>query len=271
VSSPQAVSSADHGAIERWLSEGQFSDETRRSYEREMLRALRTIEKPIDAICTADLQAFVDALGAPSRTARRIVATLRSFFAAAQRAGAVARDPASSLRLPAVEQAAGHRELAELETMRILARVPDGRDRALVRTLYGAALTPEEAADLRWRDLQLDRGRASLRVRGRRPRIVTIKVSLYAALIRLRAGASESDPIFGISARQIRRIVRDVARRAGIGRVEARDLREAHALHALGRGASTAAVAQALGVASVGKRLERVRVPRPSSSYLRDA
>jgi site-specific recombinase XerC len=262
-SSPDAVSAHNRTVVDQWLDSRPFSAETRRSYRRELYWIGDQIGNPIETIDASGMAAITELLvDRPRRSAHRIISTLRSFLIDMRSAGTV-REISAALPLPATEDAdrdvdgdAGR--LTESKVIQLIAMTTKRRDHALLRVLYEIPLLPSELVTVSWADLHLIEGKPSLMlVRAGEPQLRRMRIPLWSQLIRIRVGAADADPMFDLSERQIRSIVRAAGDRIGLSGVTPRELRDAHIVHASRKGASDAAVRNALGGTAIGERRAR--------------
>ena len=159
------------------------------------------------------------------------------------------------------------------------------RDRALVELLYGAGLRVGEIAGLDARDVDLHRGDVRLSGKGGRERVVPLpsaaRDALDAYLAQRRAPGFLAQPLFTalrprrdgprrLGVRDIRRILRARARRAGItDRVHPHRMRHSYATHLLDMGADLREIQELLGHASLAttEKYTAVSVDRLAEVY----
>lgn len=265
--------SSDDQLIELWLH-GRPA-KTQRAYRADIARLRATLQKPIAQMTLADLHIFADSLAdhAPSSQAR-MLAGVKSLFTFALRIGYLRLNVAAALKSPKKKNTIGERLMTEEEIIRILALEDmegDGRNYALLRTMYAAALRVSEACALCWRDVQAHGDSAVLVVfgKGAKTRTVRIDATTYRRMLGIRPeSADPDDPIFlsqrggQLDPSAVWRVVQAAAIRAGV-RVRTADdgsrtsevsphwLRHAHATHAIDRGAPLSLVQATLGHASL--------------------
>lgn len=277
----RALDPADPGAqlIALWLH-GR-STHTRRAYAADAARFLAYVGKPLPAVTLGDLQAYADSFGdaAPSTRVRRLSA-VKSLLAFGHRLGLLPVDAGAPLRLPPVKNTLAERIIDEPSVHRLIALEPNARNRTILRLLYVAGLRVSELCGLRWRDLQErpPAGQVTVFGKGAKTRFVLLTPGLWRELGELRGDAGTGDSVFAsrkrgghLDPRQVERIVRMAARRAGVaGDVSPHWLRHAHASHALDRGAPIHLVQQTLGHASVATtgRYLHARPSESSGQYL---
>lgn len=203
---------------------------------------------PLRAVVAADLLRFKRAIeragGAPA-TVRRKLRAVKSLLAFGHALGALPRHAGVAVHLPAGVHATPERP-SRSDVLRVLRSSGNARDRLLIETLYVAGLRASEAAELRRRDVRpaAPDDAPAIVVFGPRRRVVRVPATLYNAL---REGL-DADRGFGLSARQIARIVKDRAIAAGLPATTTPErLRSAHRSHALDRGAPIAVICATLG------------------------
>lgn len=201
---------------------------------------------------------------APTSVQRKLSA-VRAFFRFLQREGAIDQHPAAGLRkrrggrpLP------GHLELEEVEA---LLEAPDTttpaglRDRALLEVMYSAGTRAAETVGLDRGDVDLARGVARVRGKGRKERLAALGTHAVRAVREYLSDAGRPRPrveaataIFlnqrggRLTTRSLGRIVEKHRLAAGIHRhATPHTLRHSFATHLLDRGADLRAVQEFLG------------------------
>jgi integrase/recombinase XerC len=273
-------------------AERGLSPHTRRAYVSDVgqLAAFAGEKLPPSRVTPALLRAHLAALHRslhPASLARKLHA-LRSFFRFLVREGALAQDPTAALpspktppRLPrplpvddceALAQVAarprthpqGKTPCGELASARTL------RDSALLELLYGAGLRVGELVALDVRDVDPQSGDVRVWGKGGKERIVPLPAVAREAmarwLARRRREGVLSEPLFialrragalparvrRLGERDVRRILRSLAARAGISdRVHPHRLRHSYATHLLEMGADLREIQELLGHASL--------------------
>ena len=208
---------------------------------------------------------------------RRKGAVIRAFYRFLFTEEIIAVDVAGSLDLP--RQARRLPDPLDVPAVEALLAAPDPaqpagiRDRALLELLYASGLRISEALGLDVQDLSLESGYVRVMGKGDRERLVPVgdvaldALRAYLADVRPRWRARESGPAgeegrggpLFVSSRGRRlgrmagwRIVRDAARRAGLGeRVTPHTLRHSFATHLLEGGADLRVVQELLGHATI--------------------
>lgn len=217
----------------------------------------------------ADIQAYLAdrvADGVRMRSLRRLLTSLRRFYAFQVRGGRLSADPTRQLESPQVGRPLPE-ALTEAEVEALLA-APAGddpravRDRAMLELLYACGLRVSELVGLRFSQLHVPHGVIRLSGKGGRERIVPVGESALDAVRAyidearpaLMAAGGHSDSVFvtargGPMTRQaFWYIVKRHARTIGIRRpLSPHTLRHAFATHLLNHGADLRAVQMLLG------------------------
>lgn len=278
---PTAIpSQADNDAqlIGMWLS-GR-STKTIRAYESDARAFLSYCGKSIRAVTVRDIQAFAAANEKQaSATQARKLSSVKSLLSFAHRVGFVAFNVGAVIKLPPIKNTLAERITDEAAVQRLLALTCEGRNGAILKTIYGGGLRISEACGLKWRDLSArdDGGQVTVYGKGGKTRVVILSASIWAALMVLREGACSDAPVFRsrkgghLDPVQVHRIVKEAAARAGLpAGFSAHWLRHAHASHSIDRGAPIHLVQATLGhssVATTGRYLH-ARPTESSGKYL---
>lgn len=270
---------SDEGLLRLWLH-GR-SAHTQRAYLADVGRFLAFVGKPLPAVTLRDLQAWEDSLaGLSDATRRRRLAAVKSLLTAGQKMGYLRFNVGAAKTLPKSKNTLAERILPEADVQRMLALETGARNSALLRLLYVSGVRVSEACGLCWRDVQpRPDGQAQITVfgKGGKTRAVLLPAGVAGAVMALREGAGQDDPVFrsrkggALHPSQVHRILRAAGRRAGIeAPVSPHWLRHAHASHALDRGAPIHLVQATLGHASVATtgRYLHARPSDSSSLYL---
>lgn len=239
------MTAGDRALFERWLS--KKAPRTVQAYRRDVDLFDRFIRKPLRDVTADDLRRFdraiVRAGGAPG-TVRRKLRAVKSLLAFGHAAGDLPKHAGLEVKIPA-GRPLEHLVPSRDDVSRVLRLCNAPIDAALMQTLYVAGLRASEAAHLLKGNLRSVDGRLAIIVFGPRRRVVPIPASLYAALRNLDvAGAS----VFGLSARQVSRVIRKRAIAAGLpANFTSERLRSAHRAHALERGCPVSVICATLG------------------------
>lgn len=252
----------------------QASAHTLRAYEVDLNRLLQSLEEnpPSSAVDISParlrlhLAGMAEAGLAPASLQRHL-SSLRSFFGFLELRGLIERNPAAALRAPRRGRKLP-RYLEEEEVQRLLSApaaddAEEHRDRALLELLYSTGCRVSELVALDEDDLDLRRGLARLRGKGRKERLGMVGKPAQEAVRRWLAAKTNRgldrgplllNPAGGrLTDRSVRRILRRCLLRAGITRpCSPHTLRHSFATHLLHRGADLRTVQELLGHASLG-------------------
>ena len=290
LSPTQKMADVDNTAqlVALWLHDK--TPQTQRSYEGDLRcfvgfltgqapNQSRLNDVSLKAVTLNDVQAFADFLehrGLSVSTRRRRLATLKSLLRFGHYLGYLDFNVGVKLKLPQPKDIMAGRILSELQVMTLIALAPNRRERALIQFLYYTGARVGEVARLTWKDIQPNRngqGQVTLFGKGEETRTVIIPAELYQDLLALRIDEGFDAPVFAsrkgknpLQSRQIRKIVADAGKRAGIqGSVSPHWLRHSHASHSLDRGAAPQLVQRTLGHKSLDTT-SRYAHARPSDS-----
>ena len=266
-----------------WLAqlahERRASTHTLRAYGDDVQRFLEFLvthvggaidERKLEKLSPADIRAFIterrsDGLG--SRSVRRMLASIRSFFRFLAREEIVDNPAAKSIRSPRLARSLP-RPLSEIDAARTLAEAGQNdiewigaRDVALLTLLYGAGLRISEALSLKIGDVPL--GDAMMITgKGRKERVVPLlpvireAIDAYAAVLPFKLGPKEA--LFrsrrgkAMSAREAQALMQNLRGRLGLSeRATPHALRHSFATHLLQNGGDLRSVQELLGHASL--------------------
>jgi integrase/recombinase XerC len=227
-------------------------------------------------------------------TLGRKLASLRTFFRHAVRAGWCEADPSAGIPAPRAPKRLP-RPLAVEDCIALIERAPvegdergaerEQRDRAIVELLYGAGLRVSELSQLDVRDVDLARGDVRVFGKGRVERVVPLPLQAREALARYlgarAAGGAAGTPLFTalrqragawqrFGVRDVRRVLRQRARAEGLtDRVHPHRLRHSYATHLLDMGADLREIQELLGHASLAttEKYTAVSIERLAEVY----
>jgi len=254
----------------------QCSEHTQRAYRRDLEHMLATLAQENPQVAIREVKPALmrihmaalqtDGLG-PSSMARHL-SSIRSFFRWLNEKRRIDQNPAENLKAPRKPRRLP-RYLEESEVDALLAEPnpeqdsESWRDRALFEVLYSTGCRASELVGLDEADIDLSRGLALLRGKGKKERFgmlgkpATEAVQGYLASKSLRSLSREA--LFlnhrgtRLSDRSLRRILNRYLKRAGIDRgCTPHTLRHSFATHLLRRGADLRSVQELLGHASLG-------------------
>jgi integrase/recombinase XerD len=180
-----------------------------------------------------------------------MLAAVKSLFKFAKQLGFIPFDTAAVLKLPKAPNTLASRILSEQQVNALLGLPNSSRNHAIIVLLYASGLRVSELCSLKWEDLQPrnNSGQLTTTGKGSKTRSILLPASTWTELQSL---PRTSDLVFKLKPNQIRRIVKDAARHAGLGiKVSPHFLRHAHASHALNHNAPVHLVSNTLGHASL--------------------
>jgi integrase/recombinase XerD len=233
----------------------------------------------LQSLTLNDLYAFADYLetqGLAASTRKRRLAAVKSLLSFGQFCGYLDVNLGARYKLPKVKNTLARRILSEMEVMTMIALTPPGRARLVIQFFYYTGARVGEVEGLTWRDIGPGRdgqGIVTLFGKGGTTRTVIIPEKLYQDLLDSRVGKHPKEPVFvsrkgqkPLRARQLRKIVADAAKRAGIAEaVSPHWLRHSHGTHSLERGAPPQLTQRTLGHASLETTSKYLHA-RPSDS-----
>lgn len=269
---------------ERWLASyaGRtargLKPETLAEYRRDLARAVEHFgRRRLGEIGPPDIKAFAKKLadtGLSAATVRRLMVPLKALLATAVEDGLLRANPSAGVRLPIPATSAVEGEDAKALTSEqaraLVAEVPDGWRRLLVRLMAETGLRVGEALGLRWRDVSDGRLRVRQRVRegivgtpksrnGGREVPVSRETSRALAAHRLASTYSTDDDFVFASAAgtahhasNLYGWYKPAAERAGMGWAGFHTLRHTAASRWLMAGVGIAQVSRLLGHADAG-------------------
>lgn len=248
------------------------SEHTLRAYQTDLVEFQRWCEerglKEVDEVSPRTLRgflAFLDERGLARTTIQRKLSSVRSFFKHLVREGYVTNHPALALRQ---RRSARHLptclEVSEIEALLDapdLTKPAGRRDRALLELMYSAGTRASETVGLERTDLDLARGVARVRGKGRKERMAPVGRFAREAIETYLRDPERPKPRPGatlavflnqrggrLTTRSLGRIVDDCAKRAGLRRRPTpHTLRHSFATHLLDRGADLRSVQELLG------------------------
>lgn len=228
-------------------------------------------------VTIAEIRGFLAGFHARCKPATlgRKLAAMRSFFRFLVRERRCALDPTAGISAPRVPKRLPNPlavdDCITLIESKALDRPESDekelRDRALIELLYGAGLRVGEASSLDVRDVDLHRGDVRVSGKGGKERVVPLpaaaREAIDAYLASRRSPGLLGRPLFTamrpraegprrLGVRDIRRVLRGRARRAGVtDRVHPHRMRHSYATHLLDMGADLREIQELLGHASL--------------------
>jgi integrase/recombinase XerD len=303
--------------VQRWLAEK--SPSTQDDYARDLEQFVEFVDLPLRYVTLGHLQEYREYLieqGYAKSTQARKLSSIKSLFTFGTKLRYFAHNVGAAVSTPSVQNDRAERILSEADLWTILREEKTLRNHVLLRLFYASGGRVSDVEDLRWRDLK-DRpdlkgpdghpgGQVTFFGKGDKTRAVTLYSKVWSLIVRLHEEEREEgfgapdDPVFRsrnggcLSAKQIRRIVKKAATRAGVklkkktrddGIVERDEdgepimasevsphwFRHAHASHALQKGADLELVRETLGHESIETTKTYLHAqPGKSSSYYVD-
>lgn len=272
---------SDELVVRMWLN-GKRSPKTRRVYAADAKRFFEFTGKPLTQTTLEDLQAFAQDLeraGLADQSRKRILAGVKSLFSFASQDGInyVRFNVAAALTLPQAKNTINERILTREQVAQMVAAASPGRNRLIVRLLYGTGVRAEELVRLCWRDLTGDEANGYVLTvfgKGNKTRMLRLSGAMAAELRQWRLNRREETDEGGAIFKSIRggamaegsvwRVVSKAAKRAGF-KASTHWLRHCHASHAIENGCDLMMLQQSLGHASV-QTTEKYLHVRPKQS-----
>jgi integrase/recombinase XerD len=269
-----------------------LADRTVQAYRHDLDRLVeflvdRGVTRP-DSVKPGDLREYMFSLkdrGLQPSTIRRARSSMRTYFGFLVGEGLLSEDPSDRIESPRVWRRLPD-ALGREETLRLLDG-PDPaerlcwRDRAILEMLYATGVRVSELTGLTLSSLDLDEGVCLVFGKGSKERLVPLGRPSIRAIARylgdlrptLDRGKGQGRVFLNargapLSRMAVWRLVRESARRAGIGkRVSPHTLRHTFATHLLEGGADLVAVQELLGHADISTTQIYTHLDR---EYLRD-
>ncbi|HEY0263750.1 MAG TPA: tyrosine recombinase [Granulicella sp.] len=250
------------------------------AYGRDLEQFAEHLEGRSGLLVTAaqeDVSAFMEGLrghAVESRSIARKLSALRGFYRWLLMDKRIGHDPTVNIESPAswkvLPKSLAESEVAAmLERTEVAARAADAdalalRDHAILELLYAGGLRVGEICALRVEDLHLDQGRAQVRGKGDKERIVPLGVKAVAALERylsmgrsglVRVGVMQRALFLSVRGQALTRqwvweMVRSVAKMDG-AKASPHTLRHSCATHMVEHGADLRSVQTLLGHADI--------------------
>lgn len=313
----QSSIDSDRMLVQKWLAEKSSS--TQDDYARDLEQFVEFVDLPLRYVTLGHLQDYREHLvdkGYAKSTQARKLSSIKSIFTFGVKLRYFAHNVGAAITVPNVQNKRAERILSEADLWTILREEKDLRNHVLLRLFYASGGRVSDVVDLRWRDLKerpdlegpdgYPGGQVTFFGKGDKTRAVTLYSKVWSLIARLRererdeGHGGDDDPVFRsrnggcLSAKQIRRIVKKAATRAGVklkkktrndGVVKRDDdgepimvsevsphwFRHAHASHALQKGADLELVRETLGHESIETTKTYLHAqPGKSSSYYVD-
>lgn len=274
---PQQIvrADSDEDLIAVWLR-GKRNPKTRALYLYTIKGFREVVPGPLASLTLNDLEDYRESLAhlRPATQAQRI-ATIKSLLSFGHKTGYLKVNVGAAIQPPKGKNTLAERILSQEEVLRMLvASKANPRNELFLRLIYRSGGRVSEIVTATWADLIAREDSAQITLFGKRDktRVVALSLDLYHALQMLRDGAADTDRIFPITRQRAWKIIKAIAKRAGIsGKVSPHWFRHSHATHALDNGADLNLVSQTLGhsdLAITGMYLH-VRPGSSSGDYLK--
>ncbi len=249
--------------IELWLY--QRSPNTIESYKHHVEGFFAHVGKPLSEVTLSDLQTWQLSLSGMSPGSQKTaLAVIKSLFSFGHKLGVLKFNVGKLARFPKAKDCLSEKILSSEQVRLMFELETNPRNRGILLSLYGCGLRVSELCDLKWKDLTPsgDSGQMSVFGKGGKTRAVLIPPLVWDALWPLKGDCGGDSPVFRsrqrgvegyhLSRKQVWRLVRQAARRAGIElKVSPHWLRHSHASHSLDRGAPLSLVKETLGHSSI--------------------
>jgi integrase/recombinase XerD len=261
---PVQAGNDDDKLILTWLAT-KASDNTRRAYTRIAQDFVAYVDKPLQTVTLADIQAFLATVEGKASSQALAVNAIKSLFTFGTELGYFPVNVARVVKAPKQRSELAQRILTPDQAKAMVNGETNKRNHAILRLLYSSGLRVSEIVALKWADIRRTDNGAVLDVfgKGEKQRYVLISKGMVDELEALDGRYLGSDRyVFQsreskggtvpMAERQVNRIVLAAAERAGIdANVSAHWLRHSNATHALKNGASLPVVQQSLGHSSL--------------------
>ena len=247
-----------------------YSAHTIAAYRRDLVRAADVLGRDdLTKVSPYEVRTLVARLhsqGLGTRSIRRVLSALRTYFAEAVKQGQMASNPALGVRAPKTQRKLP-KALDADQAAQLMAFFPDSallrRDRALLELLYGSGLRLSELVGIRLQDIDLQDGFVRVTGKGNKTRIVPLGQPCIESLRAYLADAPERQaepaaPLFPgrgskpLSQRNVQLRLKKLATlQLGTDAVHPHMLRHSFASHLLESSGDLRAIQELLGHASL--------------------
>jgi len=258
------------------------SKHTQRYYKKDTDLFFQYTPKTLRQIILRDLQEFADHIAKQDLadgSKRRILSSIKSFFAFSHKLGYLPFDVARVLILPTPKDTLAERILSYDEVKRIINAEHHPRNKLMLKTLFVTGVRVSELCSLQWKDLKerSEGGQMTVYGKGQKTRTVLIPEPLWSELMDFRGDSPEDFYIFRGKKKNtqmhpttVLRIIKKSAKKAGLqAHVSPHWMRHAHASIASER-APLHVIQQSLGHSSIQStsRYLHVKPNDCSSKYI---
>ena len=258
---PQLTRAAtDRELLRLWLS--RQSPTTVKTYRTAARQFLDFTNQELRDIQLEDITLWLESFKlrqVSSNTIKNKLTAIKSLFSFGLKTGYLTANPASLVSSPKPKDALNERLLDEEEVRQLLEAAKPGRDRCLLKLLYGLGLRVSELVGLNWSDFKQAEEGVIVTVfgKGSKTRSLLLSQQLWEEVQQL-PRSDKTEAIFlsrfgnRLDRHAVHRLVKKAAEKAGINpHTSAHWLRHAHACHSLKHGAGIDLLMKSLGHSSL--------------------
>jgi len=216
----------DQDLIQLW-THGK-SKHTQRYYRKDVEHFFQFTNKSLKQTILKDLQDFanhIDSLDLVDGSKRRILSSVKSFFAFSHKLGYLPFDVARVLILPTPKDTLAERILSHDEVKHIINSEHHPRNQLILKTLFITGVRVSELCSLQWKDLKerSDGGQVTVYGKGQKTRTLLIPELLWSDLMGYKGSSPDEFFIFRgrnkntqMHSTTVLRAVRKAAQKAGL-------------------------------------------------------
>ncbi|MEO8271737.1 MAG: tyrosine-type recombinase/integrase [Aureliella sp.] len=272
------ANTTDDMIVSMWIDR-KDSANTREQYRRVSDGFRQAIGAPLQAVNYSMLARWVKNLEGSDNTKKMKIGAIKSLFSFMLKTGYIHANPAVMIDSFKVADKKHTRVATRAEVDDMIAAVDNPRDKALIRVLYSAGCRVSELCALTWADVvPVKDGKAVLHIygKGNKDRQSGISARTYRALLAIRDGAKDTDPVFRSNrkTRITRSAINQMLRRAALAanieheHISPHWFRHAHVSHALAKGGNPEAIRKQVGHASLATTTGYAHADESSADYL---
>lgn len=263
--------SGDGHLVQLWL-QGKAKS-TQKIYQRHATQFLAIVGKPLASVTLKDVYAYADTLShLAASTIKSRLYTVKSLMSFSHDLGYIPFNVAAVVKPPKVAIGVHSKALKPAQITNMIAHTISNRDATLIRLGFTSGMRSAELASLTWSMLHDDV--LTIVGKGSKERSIKLPEWLINELWQLKPiEFNPSLPIFRsrkgghLTTRQITRIVKDSARKAGEGdKVSCHWLRHSHVTEAIRRGDDYKMVADTTGHSDPGYLIKVYVASNPENS-----